>query len=276
MNPSGLASALAAKHRSTLDRPRPRETLAEIRKWSVARNAEIDYATRLRQVGRQVGDFVRGFFGSAEPTAEAANAAAAHLHGYADVLRSWAEAVARRMLGDVERRNARIWNQHARSMSRNLAAEIATAPIGEVLRADLARQVDLITSLPREAAIRVQNLVLTGFVEGRRADDLAAEILKTGEVTVNRATLIARTETGRISTELTKARAKHVGSTHYMWRAVMDRDTRRRHRELNGTIHRWDDPPIASELGQNEQRYHPGSGPNCRCFAQPILADLVL
>ena len=202
------------------------ESRAERSAFAKVRNAEAAYARVLRQVARQIGVILRPFvdLGAEEPLPPlAAGMVAVQLERYADLLSPWAEAVGQRMLADVQRRDAGAWHRHARRMGRALQIEIQRAPIGEVMRAALARQVDLITSLPREAAQRVHNLALTGLVTGRRAGEirgtpekaplgLARDILETGHVTVSRANLIARTETGRVSTELTKARASFVGS----------------------------------------------------------------
>jgi SPP1 gp7 family putative phage head morphogenesis protein len=103
-------------------------------------------------------------------------------------------------------------------------------------------------------------------------------------VTRSRAELIARTETGRAASALTQARAEYIGSPGYLWRNANDYKVRPEigikhfaklntlakgsHRKLEGTFHRWDDPPIA---GVNGERAHPGSIYNCRCWAEPVL-----
>lgn len=261
---------------------RPRETRAERSAFYRVRMAERDYASRLRAVARQVNEFVRSAVRPGQPP-DAATVAwiRVRLDEYAALLRPWAEKVAGRMIQDVQRRDEAAWKQHARRMSRGLLRELNTAPTGLTAAESLRRQIDLITSLPREAAERVQNLALTGFVHGRRAGEirgsvppegLAKDILATGEVTVSRANLIARTETTRVATEILKARAAHVGSTHFIWHTAGDADVRPAHKKLNGRTFSWDEPPIAEISGQ---RHLPGAFPNCRCWAEPILPETI-
>lgn len=260
-------------------------------RWRPSASSEMQYAARLRQVATQVNALLRGYFALGhDPSAELAAQAAAQLQAYADILPRWAAAVAQWILRDIDRRSARAWFRRGEEVGRRLRHEVAEAPIGPVLREAMERQITLITSLPRDAAQRVQSLALTGYARGRRPgeirslepsalgpfeavpDGLAKEILRTGEVTASRANLIARTETTRVATELTKARAEHIGSNAFIWRAVMDADTRHRHRELNGNVFHWADPPVA---GENGEHYLPGCGPNCRCYAEPVLPDLI-
>jgi len=153
-------------------------------------------------------------------------------------------------------------------MGTALRQEIATAPTGIMLREQQAAQVGLITSLPVEAGERVHRLVLEGIVQGTRADVTAREIARTGEVTAGRATLIARTETSRVSTLLTQARAQHVGSEEFVWRTSGDSDVRPSHKALNGKTFRWDAPPLCDAP---DHRALPGCIWNCRCYAEPII-----
>jgi SPP1 gp7 family putative phage head morphogenesis protein len=175
------------------------------------------------------------------------------------------------MIAEVNARDKRAWAAASRKIGEGLRREIDATPVGEVIRARLAEQVDLITSLPREAAERVHLLALERISNGERAASLADEIMRTGEVTRSRANLIARTETSRTATELTRARALSVGSTHYVWKTVGDSDVRPDHKKLNGRVFAWDDPPIAD--ARSGARAHPGSIYNCRCWASPIIDD---
>jgi SPP1 gp7 family putative phage head morphogenesis protein len=260
---------------TTLDRRKPYETRAERHVFAQSKLAELEYGRKLRQVAKNVGEFVKSLFPNGKP---AHPGALGQLHqalrSYAEILKPWAAATAQRMIADVNRRDQRAWRKHGERMERALHREIAQTPIGNVVKSRLAAQVNLITSLPVEAAERVHKLTLAGLTgSGGRAKEIAAEIMKSGEVTASRATLIARTEVGRTSTEFTRARAEAVGSTHFVWMTAGDVDVRPLHKKLRGTVHRWDDPPIA---GENGERYLPGSGPNCRCYASPVVPDVIL
>jgi len=260
--PSGVASFLTADLK--------RETKKQREFFSKVRRSESAYAVNLRKIATQIGHLIKAF----DPTDASQVREVEHaLRHYANVLHPWARAVAKRMLVDVMRRDEKVWREYTSFLGIELQKEITEAPTGEALWHLLNEQVELITSLPIDAAQRVHELAVGTLYTGARANEISAEILRTGEVTKSRANLIARTEVGRASTTLTRVRAEHVGSTHYRWVSAHDGDVRKRHRQLDGSVHAWNDPPVASEPGQKEMRYHPGSGPNCRCWAYPLLPE---
>ena len=232
-----------------------------------ARLAERFYATNLRKIARHIGDLV-GIFDPADfagmPRVRSL------LDRYAQTLAPWAYATATRMITEVAAREGKAWRRVAEAMGLNIRAELQSVRFDEAIRALRDEQVRLITSLPTEAAERVHVLALRGLEDGTRAKEIAAEIMRTGEVTRGRAMLIARTEVGRTSTTLTQVRAEGVGSTHYQWASVGDSDVRPLHKKLNGHIFAWNEPPIADESGI---RAHPGCIFNCRCIALPIIPE---
>ncbi len=194
------------------------------------------------------------------------------LDDYSRLLGPWARSVAEYMLADVARRNSKAWKLTGEEMSRALRLEIEHAPIGAVYKQLMAEQVDLITSLPKKAAERVNALATEAMITGQRSDtEVLKEIMRTGEVTESRARMIARTETSRAVTALTQARATFAGSEGYIWRTVKDADVRDTHRALEGKYIRWDSPP---KTDKGIDPYHAGAGPNCRCFCEPVLPDL--
>jgi SPP1 gp7 family putative phage head morphogenesis protein len=244
------------------DKVRPTPKSAFIR----ARKVEEGYARQLRKVAQHVGDIVKGLYDPAKPHATSAIDDA--LKRYSSTIEGWASSVGNRMVTEVAARDKAAWMEVSRRMGKGLREEIETAPTGAVLRQRLADQVKLITSLPTDAAERVHSLTLEGITQGRRASEIATEIMRSGDVSKSRATLIARTEVSRTATELTKARAQHVGSTEFVWRTAGDSDVRPSHRALNGKTFRWDQPPECDE-GHHAL---PGAIWNCRCFADPVIS----
>lgn len=191
------------------------------------------------------------------------------LRKYADTIGPWAQAAGQKMITEVAARDLQDWREVSKEIGRGLEREIAATPIGEVVRGRLAEQVTLIKSIPLDAAQKVHELALGSVLEGRRSGDLVEEIMKIGGTTKSRAKLIARTEVGRVSTEITKARAAVAGSTHFIWRTAGDSDVRASHRKLDGKMFRWDDPP------ECDPGHHalPGAIWNCRCYAEAVIPD---
>lgn len=71
--------------------------------------------------------------------------------------------------------------------------------------------------------------------------------------------------------ESTRKRHEKLGINRYMWISSRDERTRKRHLDLDRTVHSWDDPPEADP----DMRYHPGERNNCRCTASPLQEDIL-
>jgi SPP1 gp7 family putative phage head morphogenesis protein len=237
--------------------------------FQYVRRAELGYAVQLRKVARHVADLIFNY-DALEPQelSELQNV----LSLYADTLRPWARAAARRMLAEVIRRDEQAWRNTSRKIGISLQTEIQSAPIGNVASQILDDQVSLITSLPIDAGRRVQELALEHYVEGRRSSEIIPMIMESGNVTLSRATMIARTETGKAASAITQARAKFIGAEQYIWRTARDVFVRKAHKKLEGKVFNWDDPPVAEENGT---RHNPGEFPNCRCFAEPLIPEVI-
>lgn len=236
------------------------------RLWMAARKTESRYGVALRKLAATIGHVVAVF-----PTSSRADLdkLAEFLKQYAKTIEPWANAVTSRMLREVNLKDAKSWEQHSREMGRVLVREVRNAPTGMVMRQLHNEQVELIKSLPLEAAEKVQALAQESLITGQRYDELRRKVWNLGDVTRARATLIARTEVSKASSTLTQARAEFVGSEGYIWRTVGDSDVRKSHRKMNGKFVRWADAPEV-EPGK---RYHAGCFPNCRCWPEPVLPE---
>ncbi len=230
-----------------------------------ARKVEHYYAGRLRAVAKYVGEIIRDMHAPGESSTRLEAA----LRKYADIIEPWASSVGARMLAEVNARDEQAWMKTAREMGFSLRREIEATPIGVRMRELLAEQVSLIKSLPLEAAERVHDLTVKGIEQGTRTAEITAEIMRTGEVTLSRANMIARTEVGRTATTLTQSRAEHIDSPGYIWRTAGDSDVRKSHRAMNGKLVAWNDPPTLDGLTG-----HAGALPNCRCYPEPIVPEV--
>lgn len=245
------------------------ESYAERAAFAKVRAAENDYGRRLRQVAKHIEDLVRAFAGADMDLAHLEQL----LHRYSSLIEPWARAVAARFVAEVGRRDEQAWFRLSKKMSRDLRREILEAPTGWTMRQHLEEQVSLIQSLPLKAAERVHEIAVGNIYTGERYGSLIEHIMETGRVTRNRATMIARTETARVSSSLTMARAQHIGSPGYIWRTVRDGRVRKSHREMEGQFVRWDSPP---EIDPGVPPYHAGQIWNCRCFAEISVPDRFL
>lgn len=230
----------------------------------VSRRAEAPYAIRLRTVAERIGEIVNRI----SPDGVHANISelVVALNRYADLLQPWSESVAARMIADADRRNKAAWLKRSRELGRALRQEIEHAPTGEMMRRLLAEQAKKITSLPRDAAERLFLLSTDAMSTGARASEIAKEIMRSGEVSASRATMLARTAVSSTATALTRARAEYIGSPGYIWRTSKDGDVRPSHRRMEGRFVPWDSPPTLDGYTA-----HCGEFANDRCFVQPEI-----
>jgi SPP1 gp7 family putative phage head morphogenesis protein len=231
--------------------------------WWHARRAESQYGVQLRKIARHIGEIIRGFDLNDQADANVLRDA---LRRYAEMLIPWARSAARAMVAEVAARSDKQWRTIGKDMGRSFADVLNGPDIGARYRELQEEQVILITSIPRDAAEHVHALVQQGLIEGKRFTELVPEIRRGGDVSISKANLIARTETGRVVSNLTQARSESVGSEGYQWATMKDAAVRPSHRAMEGKFVRWDSPPTIDGL-----KGHAGSVPNCRCFAIPLL-----
>lgn len=231
--------------------------------WMKARRAETQYGVQLRKIARHIGEIIRGFDLRDQADASVLQAA---LKRYAEILDPWARSAARAMVAEVAARSDKPWRKVSAELGRSFAETFQGPDIGQRFRQLQEEQVVYITSIPLDAAQRVHDLVTQGVVEGKRFTDIVPEIRRGGDVSISKANLIARTETGRVVANLTQARAESTGSEGYIWRTVRDKAVRPSHKAMEGQFVRWDSPPTIDGLtGQA------GALPNCRCFCEPVI-----
>lgn len=150
----------------------------------------------------------------------------------------------------------------------------------------VSRNVGLIRNMGAEELAKIERLVTEAQIQGARVEVVAEQIRERTGVIERRAKLIARDQVNKLNAQLTRDRQTAVGVTEYRWRT--SRDSRVRgsnggttfgpdsgatgHAVLEGTIQRWDDPPVTNPRGDKN---HPGQDVQCRCTAEPVLDDLL-
>ena len=100
-------------------------------------------------------------------------------------------------------------------------------------------------------------------------ESLTDMIMREWGVTANKAAFLARQETSLFFSKFSMNRASSAGVRRYRWSTSHDERVRVSHRELNGTIHGVDDPPVVDK--RTGRRAHPGEDFLCRCAAIWVL-----
>lgn len=203
------------------------------------------------------------------------------LKRYSEKLTPWAERQAARMLEQVQKSNKRAYANKSQAIGAALKLGVADKEVGDVALRLLNEQVGLIQSIPIEAGLRAQKIAFEAALSGTRAEanaDTIAELEQqlglSTEVATSRALLIARTETARANAVINQSRAMAVGSGQYRWHNSGDGAVRESHlylkgKKLQGQIFSWDSPPTLDD----GMTGHPGTFPNCRCFAEPVFDE---
>lgn len=229
-------------------------------KPALRRRSEVQYQKSLLAIVDQINQIVTGSYDGSQASAESI---AKSLVDYSGVIDDWAEMVGRKMFAQVEREEWNQWRSVSEEISAGLRDVVGNTPVGFVAQDIVSRQVQLIKSLPLEAADRVRDIqarAMEAVINGERPDALYRMIMESGDVAESRAKMIARTEIGRATTALTQARAESIGSEGYWWE-IEGAGTRPSHKEMKGKFVRWDDPPTLDGMTG-----HCGALPNCKCW----------
>lgn len=144
---------------------------------------------------------------------------------------------------------------------------IASEPyLADVLFAHIRENVNLIKNIPEKTMGEIELMVFREGRAGTRHETIAKQINERLGVAQSRAELIARDQINKLNGALTETRQKSAGVSRYVWRTSLDERVRDEHADREGKTFSWDDPPSDG---------HPGEPINCRCWAEPILEDLV-
>lgn len=146
------------------------------------------------------------------------------------------------MFLQVEREEWNQWRSVSEQISEGLRDVMGNTPVGQVTQDIVYRQIQLMKSLPLEAAGRVKDIqdrAIQAVINGERPDALYDMIMQSGDVAASRAKMIARTEVGRATGALTQARALSIGSEGYWWR-IEGAGTRPSHLRMRNKFVRWD------------------------------------
>lgn len=141
-----------------------------------------------------------------------------------------------------------------------------TPRLETILDGHLTDNVNLIKTMSAEAMGRVRSLVDANI--GTNIKDLTKALRAEVGISASHARLIARDQTLKLNGNLTMERHKEAGIERYEWDTSSDERVRKFHKDLNGTQHSWDDPPVIDKKGR---KGHPGSDYQCRCTARPII-----
>ena len=186
----------------------------------------------------------------------------------------------KRMVLPLDVGNQRTWREAAKKATKGkflyrLLMDELKQGTGQIIQKQVMENVLLIKTLPNDVAQKVVSDISENALKGARAESIEKIIKdKTDQHARASARLIARTETAKTMSALTKARCEQLGLRWYIWRTALD-GTRVRlsHRIMEGVLVNWNNPPAPEELvgEKSAGHYHAGNIWNCRCYSEPVL-----
>lgn len=229
-------------------------------------NHEKTYRNTVWRNYRRIAQIVQGVISShvtADGRIDDVSALTSQLASYSQSLVPWAET----FWGQILNRQVHLLNGDWKKSGIVIPSD--SAQMQGTIQRLLSEEVNLIKTLPINAGLQAQELVSkAAMTSGDRAEKYIEQLqgLQDGYPQYA-ARRLARTEIAKTQSIIVKAQAEEAGIRQYVWHSVMDEDTRDSHRDMDGKICDFDNPPEV-EPGQF---YHPGGTYNCRCFAVPIV-----
>lgn len=191
------------------------------------------------------------------------------LLGGVSLLARRAARVLERVFGAVARHSEHEWTRQLASLGIQLD-DVAAPNFAFLRQLWRRRNLDLIKRLCETKIARVERVLLAN--RGARVQTLARRIQAATGTGAGHARLLARDQTLKLYGQIQQARHQSAGVTEYVWRSSRDERVRLTHKALDGTRHRYADPPIVDP--KTGRRAHPGDDYQCRCTADPVLPGI--
>ena len=140
----------------------------------------------------------------------------------------------------------------------------------------ITENVSMISCVPGDSLRKIERIIYDGYTNGMLISDMRDKIQNACNVSQRKATMIARDQVAKLNAELTKMQQRDAGVTRYRWSSSKDSRVRECHRQFEGHVYRWDEPPedwhrTKDGIVKTGKRYNPGEAVGCRCVAIPIF-----
>ena len=126
-----------------------------------------------------------------------------------------------------------------------------------------------INNLAADTTYKLRQRVEDAVGQGIRAGKLKEILMAEYGIAHNKAKFVAQQETRLFTAQYTQIRYQDAGIDLYQWSTSNDQRVRDDHKELNGKIFRFDDPPVSNK--QTGAKNNPGQDFGCRCRALPVI-----
>ena len=189
---------------------------------------------------------------------------------------------------DLYSQNRNQWRKIQKAMIGVESIGQNEAWAGDMLQGWINSNVGLMEKLAADTATNVEGIVSRGLQTGLRSTEIAKQLTgKLGELEKrkNHAKFVARDQIAKLNGQITQARQTELGVSRYVWRTSLDERVRPSHLVLQGRTCDWSNSSVViqpdgdriqrSSLSPSGFEGHPGEDYQCRCYAEPVLDDLV-
>lgn len=147
----------------------------------------------------------------------------------------------------------------------------------DMLNKWVGEAVSYIGSLPQEYLAKVHDIIIWGYNTHQPKVNVYRRLEKITGATKSQAKMIARDQLGTLNCRMTQYEHASLGVTQYIWVTRRDSLVRDCHRERNGKVFSWNNPPaewyptISRGIVYTGRYCHPGEAYSCRCTAKPVF-----
>lgn len=184
--------------------------------------------------------------------------------------------LAGRVVNRINQTSKRSLDSSLRSLSGGLTIKTPKMPEAMLSELQAATRVNvgLIKSIQLQYHEKVFQAVMNSVGDAESikgaAEKLVSKTYHIGETVSDRAALIARDQTSKLTTATNAARMKSAGVTRFRWRhSGASYEPRKLHLSYDGQEFDIDNPPIIDE--RTGERGLPGQAINCRCYMVPVI-----
>lgn len=176
------------------------------------------------------------------------------------------------LFGDTLKKLDTQFHSSTKTLTRNdIALPIDQSLVPELKEAYTKNLDKYIKDWHETQVLRLRKKVHENVEAGFRAENLIQVIQQEKNVSKNKAKFLARQETSLMVSKYRQIRYEEVGIDNYIWSTSHDSRVRHDHKELQGKVFSFSNPPVTDK--NTGARNNPGEDFGCRCVAIPVMPE---
>ena len=147
----------------------------------------------------------------------------------------------------------------------------------QVLFLWLAANSTQVRDIPNRALVNIERVISDGIRSKKNMGEIKRDVQNAYTSAKQSAVSVARDQVSTLNYQLTEMEHRDAGVTKYKWKSMRDSRVREAHREFDGKVFKWSEPPAEWYMTKSRgkvytgKRFHPGEAYACRCIAVPVF-----